>query len=430
MTLPLIQFNNFTCSHLNNEKSLKIEGTLELQQGDTVLLTGPSGGGKSTLLLILKGLIPQYIKANISIKKSYQLNLKNNESTYIHQNPYSSLITSDVFSEASFNLENEKVPQEVGLPVIKDLAQKLSIDYLLKNKRKVKNLSGGECQRLSILSALTVNPKLILLDEPTAFLDPATRRKFYQDLFEKKEDKTIVIADHHVEEVFPYIEKVWFCDEKGKVSEIPKSKVKQNSIPLSELSINHTPKEPVTDARIEFNLKNERKVLRNGDILFVTGENGAGKTTLLKEIAKNLTRDYSFTFQNPETHFFFDTVFEELSHEIDHPSKLNLGQWGNFIGLSPQDWEKSPFLLSEGEKRRLSLLLSFISNRPIHFMDEPTFGQDRESKVKIINKIIHDKLIQKIQVIVTHDDECLKLIKEAFPESFHHIILKRKNDLH
>lgn len=425
MTLnrPLIKFNNFTCSHFFNDKVLKIDSTLEVYQGESILLIGPSGGGKSTLLNIMKGLIPTFIKAKLSNEESYSLNYELGDSVLVQQNPYSSLITRSVWSEASFNLENRQIPQEKAFERIKTHAKKLKISHLFKKNRTTKGLSGGECQRLGLLNSLTTHPKLILLDEPTAFLDPESRRNFYRDLFQNTSE-TIVIADHHVSEVIPYVSRVWFCDENGNVKEIPKEEAHVEPISKNDLFSPHT-NSFQDDFEITIPIKEENLKLCSGDILFITGINGCGKTTLLKKLAKNNLDNYAFTFQNPETHFFFESIEKEIAHECP---EINYNNISDFLNIKLSDFKKSPYLLSEGEKRRLSLLLSFLKGQKIHLMDEPTFGQDRQSKILIINKMIEEQKRGVIQVIVTHDEELLKLIRDLFPSKVLHIELKGENE--
>jgi len=121
-----------------------------------------------------------------------------------------------------------------------------------------------------------------------------------------------------------------------------------------------------------------------------------GKKLSKKEIVQNV----GFVFQNPELHFFYDTIKDELKNLIHTAEQKEIAE--SFLrGIS---LSKSPFLLSEGEKRRLSLLLLVLMNKSFYFYDEPTFGQDRGSIENIVLLIKSLQKLNKLQLIISHDD--------------------------
>ena len=169
-------------------------------------------------------------------------------------------------------------------------------------------------------------------------------------------------------------------------------------------------------------LKDISLSIKSGEVIVIRGSNGKGKSTLLKIMAgilkplkgevqiskdqkelnsKKHYKEIGFVFQNPESHFFYDTIDEELKNVGD---KKLFDEFINMF-LSGVNFSRSPFLLSEGEKRRLSILMTVFLDKGIVFFDEPTFGQDFESIEFIKEIILWLKNLGKIQFIISHDDK-------------------------
>ena len=168
---------------------------------------------------------------------------------------------------------------------------------------------------------------------------------------------------------------------------------------------------------------------QSGEVVVLKGENGKGKSTLFKILAglqkpihgkltimknikvlnmKKYQKEIGFIFQNPETHFYFDTINEEFKNIND---KIQLNELCTLF-LKDIDLNRSPFLLSEGEKRRLTILMTFMMNKSFMFYDEPTFGQDHDSIKLIADLIMYIKSKNKIQFIISHDEEFIKLVAD------------------
>ena len=297
--------------------------------------------------------------------------------------------------------------------------------------KKTTELSHGECQRLVLASLLAINPKVLLLDEPTAFLDPAGREDFYRWLGIIKGSQTVIIVDHHLNEVLPFVDKILNVSAEGEVSIDGSDSV---TLPIFNQDLARLIKphqiKAISELKISglsFHYPDQKKLLENvslnlksGEISVIKGKNGKGKSTLFKiiagmikpisgkvEIHKNnkliVTKknflEIGFVFQNPESHFFYDTIAEEFKNVADKENlKYFLSLFFKNINLS-----SSPFLLSEGEKRRLSILMTVILNKTIILYDEPTFGQDEESILIIKEMILFLQKLGKIQIIISHD---------------------------
>lgn len=446
----MYELSPFHFSYRTNGKTKKIfsESPIAFGPHDSILITGPSGGGKSTFLQLLKGIIPQFVagklEGQIHFKgkplhgEIFDQNLKS--IVYLFQNPFTQTIFPYAEEEFFFSMENFNFSHE------EMTKQKEKFEKLFKLNvlwgRKTNELSNGECQKLVLASLLAINPEVLLLDEPTAFLDPEARAEFYQLLAAIKNDRMLVIVDHHVNEVLPYVNRIIHVNEDGKVSELNKSEFNTQKI-KAKLELNL----PVSESNLEeVNLKNihfsygERKIFndlnaqfKKNEIVVIKGKNGVGKSTLFKMIAtilkpqdgevsakvgaklikgKDLFKEVAFIFQNPESHFLFDTIEEELKQAAQktfpaNEKKILLENFFHELNL-----QKSPFLLSEGEKRRLSLILALFQGKSLFLYDEPTFGQDAKSKQLIASLMKTIRNYGALQIVISHDEEFIESIAD------------------
>ncbi|MEK6624101.1 MAG: ABC transporter ATP-binding protein, partial [Bdellovibrionota bacterium] len=166
--------------------------------------------------------------------------------------------------------------------------------------------------------------------------------------------------------------------------------------------------------QVDFNVGPKR-------IISILGENGAGKTTffkLLSQMLKPQTGEINFflgqerlsakkcfdamsiIYQNSESQFYFDTVREELSFKA---SQLELVmKLATLMGLD-NTLDRSPYMLSEGQKRRLSILIAIAQDKPLILYDEPTYGQDKENITLITRLMMALKQANRLQIMITHD---------------------------
>ena len=411
---------------------------IKINKNEMVIITGPSGAGKSTLLQLLKGIIPEFTNGKLvgSIQyknhllhgENFQKNLR--EIIFLFQNPFSQLIYPKAQEEFFFSMENFNFTRDQMDQKKQELQKYFDLDSLWN--KQTTQLSNGECQRLVLASLLAIDPEVLLLDEPTAFLDPEARKDFYEWLSSHKGKRTIVLVDHHLDEILPFADKIIHVDKEGGVSVeqsmpslnpassqiISLTKFKQSSI---ELKLNH----------VYFHYRGGPRLLedislhaKSGEVIVIKGKNGKGKSTLFKLMAGLLPPDQGeicvlkdgrfvkskmhykeigFIFQNPESHFFYDSIKEELRN-VDAKNLQEI----LYLFFQDIDILRSPFLLSEGEKRRLSILLTVFQEKSILLYDEPTFGQDAESKALVADLILQLKAMGKIQIIISHDDNFIK----------------------
>lgn len=444
----MYKLSPFSYSYGKSGKAKKIflEKPLSFKRNEMIAIVGPSGGGKTTFLKILKGIIPEYssgiLEGEILFQdktltgSSFQENLK--KILYLFQNPFSQLIYPTPEEEFLFSMENFNFTRD-EMTLQKEKFEEI---FNLKNiwGKKNSQLSNGECQKLVLASLLAINPEVLLLDEPTAFLDPKARREFYEYLEKIKGERLVIIVDHHIKEIKNLVTRVVEVSLNGEIVE--KESLQSVTVPNVEkmsfgdmaLPIFTDVKLKVSDVSFSYSkkfplLKHINAEFLGGEIIAIKGENGIGKSTLFKLFAgitgplsgqvslsiaqKNFINqkvfsNVSFIFQNPEAHFFFDTIEEELKQSFKNIASLSLKEALLEKFFHELDLKKSPFLLSEGEKRRLSILMTVFLEKGLLLYDEPTFGQDESSIASISTLMRELKNLGVIQVFISHDEDFIK----------------------
>lgn len=196
--------------------------SLEIRKGEFMVLCGASGCGKSTLLRLLKReLAPEGEKSGeIIFCGKEQSTLSEREAAceigYVLQNPENQIVTDKVWHELAFGLENMGVPTPVIRRRVAEMACFFGIDDWFR--KKTTELSGGQKQLLNLASILSMQPKLLTLDEPTSQLDPIAASDFIHTLskINKELGLTILLTEHRLEEVFPLADRVAVMDQ-GKL---------------------------------------------------------------------------------------------------------------------------------------------------------------------------------------------------------------------
>lgn len=430
----------FRFKHLGSSLSLVLKEEIDLPARGCFLITGNSGLGKSTFLQLLKGFYPEFLSGELAGDLEFF-----NNSHYLFQNPFAQIIHPKALSEFLFSMENKMFSVEK----MQDKMSWLEAFRLLEIEQKETHmLSHGECQRLLLASLVASEPDWLFLDEPTAFLDFPMRQFVYQKLAELKKQLGIIIIDHHLDEIESICDGYFeltlnqsspLSDHNEKEVEIRfyrQSKIPRTNDVLakqSELSFfptSHWRNQSLKVQNLGFGYLKGQELFKHlnfelnpGEVVTLVGPSGAGKSTLLQLILYELKKlegeihwsigneyispkkifDYvSFLFQNPENHFLFDTVEEELKPFIDQGKKEQVDQLLQRFKLQHL-LTQSPYLLSEGQKRRLSLIITLLLDRPFLILDEPSFGQDQE-QVIVIQKFVHELKQKGVSVLmVSHD---------------------------
>ncbi|MBP8640852.1 MAG: energy-coupling factor ABC transporter ATP-binding protein [Oscillospiraceae bacterium] len=423
------------------------------------LILGPSGCGKSTLLCLLDGLIPDAVEGKFEGEVLYYGKASpsgNKRTGMVFQDPESQFCTFTVEDEIAFGLENRAVPREAISARIDEALAAVGIPEL--RDRQLNQLSGGQKQKVAIASILAVRPEVLLMDEPTANLD-AKGRKSILNLLKKlaKQDRlTLILVEHNTDELFTEVEHIVVLDEKGAVrlqgeTEKVLSELRENQkfealaasvmdnglVPLFKKSEPSSNRPVLSLKDVGFSYPDGGKVLdgidmeiNRGDFAAIVGFNGAGKSTLLNVIFKVLHAKYGeiringknqktlkkrelyqecgLVFQNPELQFVTGSVWDELMFSLkkaklpqaDKDSRVS-DILARFSLLEYRD--RSPFLLSQGQKRRLSVATMLLTGQNVLFLDEPTFGQDFENRKELMQLLCELNSEGLTIVMVTHD---------------------------
>lgn len=437
----------------------KVSGNIPA--GRCVVLCGGSGCGKSTLLRCINGLIPQFYEgeltgfcrldghgtADLSIGEIGEL------AASVFQDPRSQFFTVNSSNEVAFGLENHGLPQEKIRDRVDEAFRTFHLEHL-KN-RNVYELSSGERQLISILSAWATDTDIFLLDEPTANLDFAATQQLRNILLKlKKQGKTLLLSEHRLYYLADIADEYWimangeikhkYTAEKAKsLSPLQLHTLSLRTLDLEQITVSERPPQPenmpqalsVSNLRYEYGRKN-RAILSDvnfsvctHEIVGLVGANGCGKTTLGKLIAglyhstggeislfgkaqkpKQLQKQVLFIMQEAEFQFFTNSVLHELQY--GHKITDEFEKKTETLLKSMDMWEcrdRHPFSLSGGQMQRLTLMMAYLSDKPIVILDEPTAGQDAES-LKRCAELIREMGKEKTVLIITHD---LELIADA-----------------
>jgi energy-coupling factor transport system ATP-binding protein len=393
------------------------------------LITGPSGSGKSTLLSLIKGLCPSYIPGYFEGQIHYKEQLidksfvqqKKNEIVYLFQNPYQQIIYQNSHLEFCFSAESQLIAYndfKLSSEILSDL---FNLSTILK--KKTSELSLGQAQKLLLASLLASEPKVLLLDEPTAFLDKKAREAFYSLLSRLRKDYLVILVDHHIAEVKNTCDGFLQVSQQGEVTrlkELLQTAKKRAGLQkhLNFEKISHVKLQNVNYSydRNKNTLNKINFTAQSPDIVALKGENGAGKTTLLKILSGYLkpqsgtassSKDIGYVMQNPDDNFIFDTAKQELAG-VDKELVYRF--------FPQKNLEVSPFSLSEGEKRRLSFLIHLKKHKKVILYDEPTFGLDDHNRQLVVETLIQFKSYNILQIIVSHDDELIAQVADHIYE--------------
>ena len=185
---------------------------LHIPAGAFCLVTGQSGCGKSTLLRLTNGLIPHFTGGTVSgsirvaghdpIQSGPEL--MSRQVGFVFQEAENQFVVDVVEDEIAFSLENAAVPRSEMRIRVNQVLEQLNIRHL--RRRKLDTLSGGEAQRVALAAALVLNPKILVLDEPTSQLDPQAAQDVLNMLehLRRTNGLTIVLAEHRLERILPF----------------------------------------------------------------------------------------------------------------------------------------------------------------------------------------------------------------------------------
>jgi energy-coupling factor transporter ATP-binding protein EcfA2 len=422
---------------------------LRIGPGERVLLTGASGSGKSTLLRALGGLLEPESGESTGVLTvdGAPAGSRRSRAGVVFQDPDSQLVMTRAGDDVAFGLENIGVPPD---RIWAEVDQALdAVGFPFGRDRATGALSGGQKQRLVLAGALAAQPGLLLLDEPTAQLDPDGARLVRGAVTRALSDRraTLVVVDHDLEAWLPLVDRVVELLPGGGSVEhpagwappplrIPERRTRPaGQVLLSAEAVGFTHRGSTAPALAPTDV-----LLPAGRTLAVTGPNGTGKSTLALLLAglrapttgavvagpaltgglrrpdrppsrwraAELVRRIGTVFQQPEHQFLTGRVRDEL---FLGPLRAGAGNVAaarladellERLGLSALA-AANPFTLSGGQQRRLSVATALATRPRVLVLDEPTFGQDRDTWAELVALLAEQQDGDRALCLVTHD---------------------------
>lgn len=447
----MLEFKDVSFTYKNSNNKVLDRVNFKINKGECILLTGVSGSGKSTFIHLMNGLIPTLYEGQLEGEILFNnKDLKDIESYdisknigYVSQDPRGHFFTTNTTSELVFSMENYGIPLNEMKKKYSELVNLLELEKLVD--KNIIYISSGERQKIAIGCSLSLEPEIIILDEPSSNLDFHMTKKLKQ-LIEKLKTKgyTIIIAEHRMYYIQDLIDRV-FVINNGKVIEKTISDLKSNNeVPLRSLDIFNLELENIScknkELLMEINNITYKNILTNitttvykGDVIGLIGKNGVGKTTLLRLLSNIMKPNKGkvvgkvvpfLVMQDMDYQFFTESVESEMKFGSADNDLEKINSLLMKLGLT-EFKDKIPFELSGGQKQRLLIAISALANVNLLMFDEPTSGLDYVNMTKV-SGILKDLSKNSALIVATHDIEFLyktcnrvvylddKVIKEDF----------------
>ena len=437
--------------------------------GEIVLICGVSGSGKSTLANIINGYFPEYggkqtvesIRINGEDVQRQSVVERSSSVRTIFQNARLSFSMKTLREEMIFVLENDRVDIKEMDAIVIERARHFGLEYLLD--RSFDDLSGGELQRAAFVCADLVDVPLYIMDEPFANVDEETMQDYIGYMKESVEKgKSILIIDHHVDR-WSWVDRWLLLDRNKQLHDLSlnesdsmKRELLKNEgilVDASSVEKRDTASEDILLELDKVSVYHEKTVrkslfrkethtntlleeadmkLNRGSLTALVGPSGIGKTSLFRAILnvspykgeirlkgesvtilepKDLYSKIGLVFQDPSLQFVKTKVLDEMVLSLTAWNTLEeekaASEAREILGRHHFDdqIDKSPWVMSQGQQRRLAVLCMTVGDQQLLLVDEPTYGQDARNSRKIMDKL--DDLCQKGMtcLFTSHDRE-------------------------
>ncbi len=419
--MRVIEVENLRFTHAFSKRPVLDGLNLSAEEGSISALIGESGCGKTTLMTALMGLIPEFIKGEISgrirVAGSGDPGEFRKYIEPVFQNPDTQLLSIRVKEEINSQLVKKGFDKKER----RRRAEAILGEYELVPlaDRKIDTLSWGEKQRLALACALAPRPPILLLDEPLSGLDPVGKLKLLEKLKEINRvlGTTILIVEHEIALMKRFADCLYLFRD-GRLEDATKS---LSATDAEYRGSSFCP--PVGESLIEAKAirhaysRNIRALqgvdasLRRGECVAVMGPNGSGKSTLSKCLCrlikpdageikisgrdirrvsrKQIARQMGVTFQDPDRQLFAQTVREEClfaAVNFGVPSadaSRTLADTAEALKIADL-MDRSPVTLSYGEKKRVALAGALVHRPHILILDEPVAGLDPWNSERVL----------------------------------------------
>jgi energy-coupling factor transport system ATP-binding protein len=419
---------------------------LTVDRGEYLAVLGANGSGKSTLAFLLNGLIPHFFGGTLEGAVLIDgMNTRDcpvselvTRTGLVLQNADAQLFNSTVEEEIAFGVESLGMPRKDIQRRLREITEVLHLEDLLG--RSPMTLSGGEKRLVAIAAVLSLDPSVLVLDEPYADLDweaTARVRRSLKDLH--LDGKTLVVIEQRLEGVLGDGVRclvvgggrIRFDGPAREAAAVFRDERLAPCYP--ERKRQGASAEPLLAVRDLFCRIGRQEVLkgvtldiRAGETVALVGRNGSGKTTLIKHFngllrptagtvtfrgreirPRQMAAHVGLSFQNPNDQFFRYRVRDELEEGPRRVGKREPDWFQEICDLFELHGllDRSPYRLSEGEKKRVAVASILTVRPPLLVLDEPTAGQDgrlREALAVLLTKLTE---LGCTTVIATHDLE-------------------------
>ena len=447
---------NAECMYASSLKNID----LTVKTGECVLLTGPSGCGKTTILRLINGLIPHFYPGELSGDIFIDGGSVKERELYdtaliigtVFQNPRTQFYNVDTTGELAFGCENRGLPeQEIYTRIDRTVAHFRMASLMDRN---IFRLSDGEKQKIACASVNVSEPKIILLDEPSANLDYTATLMLRELILRwKAEGKTIIAAEHRIAYLWDIIDRAVVLRDGEIVGEFTgngKEELTQNHLTQMGLrtTVMESPAEmqmdsfregdrPITLRNFHFAYHGEKKNIVDipilqiaaGQITAIVGANGAGKTSFLNCLcglekrckgtleyegklydSKSRKKLCFMVMQDTGNQLFTESVLDEVLISLKKGTANEKETAMEIIrNLDLADFaDRHPQSLSGGQKQRLAIACALASGRELLLLDEPTSGLDYAHMKETAALLEKLRSMGTTILVVTHDSELIR----------------------
>nr|WP_253289313.1 ABC transporter ATP-binding protein [Clostridium sp. MSJ-8] len=493
--VEIIKIKDFNFSYPNSDiKALK-DINLTINKGELILLCGLSGSGKSTLLKNIKLSLAPHGDVSGSImykgKDIHNLSVREEVTSIgmVTQGFSNQIVTDRVYHEIAFIMENLGWDSDIIRIKVSEIASYFGLEDIIESS--IDTLSGGQKQLINLASVMVVNPEVLILDEPTAQLDPIARDEFIERIKKVNDElgMTIIIAEHNLENIMAYADKVVIM-EKGQIiyNDIPHNignilckdtnnifesmptpvrlyksigigdecpiSLKEGRRYIDSIDINNHINTYVNNIKQKNDIiielkdvcykytKNANDIVRdlnlkiyNNEIFTILGGNGAGKSTtlnLLCKIYKPYMGKIKYKMKKEDKVVLLpqdpETIFSKDT-VLEELKETCIGNVEDIVQMLDVEelLDKNPYDLSGGEKQKVAIGKVLGLKPKVLLLDEITKGLDNHYKNKI-GEILKALKKEGITIVmVTHDIEFAAKYSDKCAMLFNKTIVSVKN---